>query len=68
MTLSIEDGAMIALIRTLGFVGNSHYCGGCLNEFHADRGQHKAGCPTLADLIADEEWFENVRLYLGTDA
>lgn len=53
-TLELER---IKVIRMLGFIGNSHYCPGCLNEFHADRGQHDFDCPSLKDLMDDPEWW-----------
>lgn len=50
----------IRVIRALGFVGNMHYCGDCMNEFHADRGQHKPGCSVLASILEDEEWWDDI--------
>lgn len=55
-----RDEALIAVIRSLGFVGNSHYCSGCLNEFHADRGQHKSDCSVLHDINIDDDWWFRV--------
>ena len=53
-----QTKAVIAVIRALGFTGNAHYCAGCLNEFHYDRGQHKPDCPVLAEVTADDEWWQ----------
>lgn len=58
-----EQG-LISAIRALGFVGNSHYCPGCLNHFHVDRGQHEPDCSVLADMNRDDEWWTfNVGLF-----
>jgi len=51
-----REGSGVAVIRALGFVGNSHYCADCLNTFHDDCGQHKPNCARLAAMLADEEW------------
>lgn len=49
----IATRAKIDLIRSLGFVGNTHCCPGCMNELHADLGQHKPDCTLLADMLHD---------------
>lgn len=41
----------LSLIRWLGFVGNTHYCPQCLNEFWAAHGLHEPDCA----------WAENTR-------
>lgn len=46
------NAAAVDVIRSLGFVGNSHYCADCMNTFHSDLGQHKPGCSVLAELRA----------------
>ncbi len=43
------------MIRTLGFIGNAHYCPYCLNHFHDDFGQHEPDCQGIADMKANEE-------------
>jgi hypothetical protein len=55
-----HEKAVIAVIRTLGFIGNTHYCPHCMNEFHHDRGQHEPDCETLAFLQADAEWWSEL--------
>lgn len=50
--------AVIAVIRALGFVGNTHYCPYCMNEFHADRGQHAPDCSLLFEIKEDDEWWQ----------
>lgn len=40
----------VGVIRALGFIGGAHYCPVCMNEFHADLGQHEPGCDRLAEL------------------
>jgi hypothetical protein len=50
------EEAVIAVIRALGFVGNMHYCPGCMRRFHDDCGQHEPGCTILAGILADEGW------------
>ncbi len=47
------NDAGVALIRSLGFVGNTHYCADCMNTFHDDLGQHKPDCGILAGLLAE---------------
>lgn len=61
----IQTKAVVAVISTLGFVGNSHYCSHCGNEFHEDRGQHKPDCGLLAEMQADEEWWDELRMRLS---
>jgi hypothetical protein len=59
-TVESRQGAspVIAVIRALGFIGNTHYCADCLHEFHFDRGQHDPNCAILAEIRADEEWWQ----------
>lgn len=62
-----QQAAVIAVIRTLGFVGNTHYCPGCLNRFHEDRGQHQPGCPVLAESheLGDTDLWDQVEAMLA---
>lgn len=46
------DGA-VDLIRSLGFVGNMHYCPDCMRHFHDYLGQHAPGCELIKRLIAE---------------
>ena len=43
--------AAVDVIRSLGFIGNAHYCADCMNHFHDDLGQHEPGCSVLASLL-----------------
>ena len=56
-----QTAAVVAVIRTLGFVGGAHYCPTCMNLFHEDRGQHQADCDALAAMKDDEEWWDEVQ-------
>ncbi|HSE46093.1 MAG TPA: hypothetical protein VLA89_12275 [Gemmatimonadales bacterium] len=60
-----QTRAIISVIRTLGFIGNAHYCPYCMNHFHDDRGQHELDCEGLANMKADDEWWEDLDLYLS---
>lgn len=55
-----QTKAVIAVIRTLGFVGNAHYCPYCMNHFHDDCGQHEPDCEGLQIMLADEEWWDEL--------
>lgn len=62
--MNTQDEAIVAVIRTLGFVGNMHYCPGCMNHFHDTCGQHEPDCPVLAEMMANEEWWDDLKVYL----
>lgn len=42
--MSWQD-ATLEKIRAAGFIGNTHYCPDCMNEYYADEGQHAEDCP-----------------------
>ena len=44
---------LLTVMSAFGWVGNTHYCPGCMNEFWADAGQHEPDCPTLRDIMDD---------------
>ena len=52
---------VVAVISTLGFVGNSHYCPDCGARFHDTRGQHEPDCGALADMLEDDEWWDELK-------
>lgn len=52
--LAVYSRGAVHTHNSIGFIGGTRYCPGCMNEFHADYGQHKPDCSVLADMRADD--------------